>query len=84
MGNAAHKNANSLVKNLPATFDRLSSLSLNLAKSLTDDGLVPIGKMSSLKELDLSYRVNLTYEGISANFVLVKPLPASYTFIRSQ
>lgn len=68
MGNSVHKNANSLVKNLPVAFDRLSSLSLNLAKSLTDDGLVPIGKMSSLKELDLSYRVKLTYEGTCDNF----------------
>lgn len=64
MGISATRDANKLVTSLPTAFNRLNALSLSLAMTLNDDGLVPIGKLTSLKELDLSHRTLITDKGL--------------------
>lgn len=59
----AKRNANQAVSLLPSAFNRLSSLSLSLARTLDDRGLASIGQMTSLKELDLSHRTLITDDG---------------------
>ncbi len=59
-----NRRGNSVLRILPAAFGRLTSLSLELARSVDDRGLEPLAQMTSLKHLDLTHRGNITDKGL--------------------